>query len=71
MELEERYSELQEIITRLDNLIDEITDKEYIEDLREIKWRAEEELEEIEPKLQEEYDREEKQQLRDYWNSVL
>ena len=71
MDLQDRYDELDNIISTLNYLIDDITDKDYIEDLRQIKYRAEDERDEIEPKLQEEYDKEEKRQLKEYINSVL
>ena len=61
MDLQERYDELDEIICSINLLIDAITDKYYIEDLNEIKYRAQEELEEVQEKLQEENEREEKE----------
>lgn len=71
MDLQERYDELDNIISSLNILLDDIYDNEYIEDLREIKYRAEEELEEIEPLLQAEQDREYNERMNEYYNSVL
>lgn len=51
MSLQDRYDELTEIIDTLDSLIDSITDKDYIEQLRETKYQAENERDEIEPDL--------------------
>lgn len=66
MDLQDRYDELDNIITTLDSLIDEITDRDYIEQLREIKWQAESELEEVSKDLREEYDREEQEMEYEY-----
>lgn len=71
MDLQERYDELDNIISSLNILLDDIYDNEYIEDLREIKYRAEEELEEIEPLLQAEQDREYNERMNEYYNNVL
>jgi ElaB/YqjD/DUF883 family membrane-anchored ribosome-binding protein len=70
MDLQDKYDELDNIITTLDSLIDEITDRDYIDQLREIKWQAENELEEVSKDLREEYDREERQMNYDYERSV-
>jgi hypothetical protein len=50
-------------------LIDDIDGMDYIEQLQEIMYQAQNEKEEIEIQLQELYDREEKEQQREYWNS--
>lgn len=71
MELQDKYDELDNIISTLRILIDDLTDKEYIEQLQLIQYQAQDELDEIEPILQEEYDREEKQQMQEYIKSVL
>ena len=65
-DLQERYDELENIIDTLDNLIDEITDEDFIEQLRETKYQAENEKEEIEPRLQKLRDEEERQQNLEY-----
>ena len=69
MDLQDRYDELDNIITTLDSLIDEITDRDYIDQLREIKWQAENELEEVSKDLREEYDREEQEMEYQYERS--
>lgn len=71
MDYQDRYDELDNIINSIDMLIDEITDKDYIDRLNEIKFDAENELEEISEKLEEEQRREEKQQERDYWKEAI
>lgn len=68
-ELQDRYDELDVIDIELHSLIRRITDKEYIEIFEELIFKAQEEKKEIEPRLQEMYDREEREQERIYWNS--
>ena len=69
MDLQERYDELDTIIRRLDNLIDDITDRDYIAQLQETKYQAEDELKEVQALLQEQYDREEREQENQYWST--
>ena len=71
MDLQDRYNELDEIVMRLDSLIDEITDKDYIEMLQDIMYRAKEELNELEPKLAEQYESEERELEREYWREAI
>lgn len=71
MELEDKYDDLETIISTLEYLIDDIEDEEYIAELREIKWKAEDELKELEPLLEAQHEKEERQQISDYWKSVL
>lgn len=66
MDLQDRYDELDNIITTLDSLIDDISDRDYIDQLREVKWQAENELEEVSKDLREEYDREEREMEYQY-----
>lgn len=54
MDLQERFDELDNIVRTLDNLINDIKDKEYIDMLSEIKFEVEDELQEVENKLSEE-----------------
>lgn len=61
MDYQQRYDELDEIVSSINLLIDEIDDQNYIDDLNEIKYRAQDELGEVQEKLQEEYEREEKE----------
>lgn len=71
MNLQKRYDELDEIICRIGMLIDDITDENYISELEEIKFKAEREMEEIEPKLIEQRDREEREMELVYERSVV
>ncbi len=71
MDLQERYDELDLIISTLDILIDGINDKDYKEQLELIKFDAQDELDRIEPILQEEWDKESNRQLQEYINSVI
>ena len=71
MNLQERYDELDNIVSSIDVLVDEISDKNYIDMLNEIKFEAQNELEEVEERLQEEYDKEEKQMNYEYERSKL
>ena len=71
MDLQERYDELDNIVSSIDILVDDITDKNYIDMLNEIKFNAQNELEEVEEKLQEEYNKEEKQMNYEFERSRL
>lgn len=71
MDYQGRFDELNNIINSIDILIDEISDRDYIERLNEIKIDAENELEEVAEKLEEEQRREEMQQERDYWKEAI
>ena len=71
MDLQEKYDELDNIITTLDSLIEDITDQNYIDQLRETLYQAQDEIEEIEPLLQEQYDREERELEYEYERSVI
>lgn len=71
MNLQETYDELDTIISELDYLINEISDKNYKEQLELIKYEAEDELEEIEPQLIEEQNKEEKWQELEYERSAV
>lgn len=71
IDLQERYDELDNIVSSIDILVDDISDKEYIDMLNEIKFNAQNEKEEIEGKLQEEYEKEERQMNYEYERSKL
>ena len=71
MDLEDRYNELDDIVSTIDTLINNLTGcKEYIEELQDTMYRAKEELDELEPKLAEQYEREEKELENEYIRSV-
>lgn len=61
MELQDRYDELDNIILGIDDIVENIKDKYYIDMLNELKYEAQIEQEEIEERLQKEYKKEEYQ----------
>ena len=67
MNYQDRYDELDNIVRTLDNLVDDITDKNYIDMLNEIKYEAQNELEEVEEKLYRQ-EEEEQEELEDEFN---
>ncbi len=69
--LQDKYDELNTMITSLKALIDEITDKYYIEQLEETINQATEELERIEEKLKAEQEREYQEMNYQYEGSVI
>ena len=71
MNTQDRYDELDNIVRILDILVDDINDKYYIDWINDIKYEAENELQEVTEKLEEEQRREEMQQERDYWKEVI
>ena len=52
MELQDRYDELDNLISSLNSLMDELTDKNYIEQLELIKFEAQNEFEDVSEQLQ-------------------
>lgn len=66
MDYQEKYDELDNVISSIDILVDEIRDKYYIDMLNEIKFEAQIEREEVAERLQEEYDRQEKEMNYEY-----
>lgn len=71
MELQQKYDELDDIIDTLDRLIDRIEDRNYIEQLEETKYEAQEEFTDVAERLQEERDIEERQQEKEYWEEAI
>lgn len=69
--LQDKYDELNTMITGLKALIDEITDKYYIEQLEETISQATEELERIEEKLKAEQEQEYQEMNYQYERSVI
>ena len=69
MDLQREYDELDEIVSSINLLIDEIDDQDYIDDLNEIKYRAQDELEEVQEKILEENEREEREMNRQFERS--
>lgn len=69
MSLQDRFDELDSIVMTLDVLLQDVRDKEYYDDLMQIKIKAESEKDELEEQLIKEQEAEEKEQLREYWSS--
>ncbi len=69
--MQETYDELDNIVRTLDNLIEEITNEDYIAQLQETKYQAEEELNKIREKLEEEQEENERQDIYEYQRSVV
>lgn len=71
MEKEDRYYELENIVSTINVLITEILDKDYIEQLEFIKFQAENEMEEIETELIEEQEKEAREMNYLYERSAI
>ena len=71
MDYQDRYDELDNIVRTLDILADDIRDKYYIDLINDIKFEAENELQEVSEKLEKEQRREEMQQEYEYERSVI
>lgn len=71
MDYQDRYDELDNIVRTLDILVDDINDKYYIDLINDIKYEAENELEEVSEKLEEEQKREERQMNYEYERSAV
>ena len=71
MDLQDMYDEYDDIVRTLDELIGRISDKDYIDQLQETLYQAQNRLEEIEPRLQEQYANEEQELQAEYIRSVL
>ena len=69
-ELQDRYDELDNIISTLENLIEDTKYyQEFKEDFEFTLYNVKKELEQIQQELQKKYDEEEKAQNREYWAS--
>lgn len=71
MELQDRYDELNNLISSLNSLMDELTDKNYIEQLELIKYEAQNEFEEVSEQLSAEQEREYAEINYQYERSVI
>ena len=71
MDIQDRYDELDNIVRTLDMLVEDLNDKYYIDWINDIKFEAENELEEVSERLEEEQKREERQQEYLYESSVI
>lgn len=71
MDLQDKYDELDNLISALNVLIDDLTDRNYIDQLQLIKFEAQNELDEVSEQLDELREQEEKEQEREYWEAVI
>lgn len=71
MNLQDKYDELDNIISSIDILVDEISDKDYIDRLNEIKFDAQNEIEKVEEELEKERTEEENQQEKEYLEEAI
>lgn len=71
MELQDRYDELNNLISSLNSLINELTDKNYIEQLELLKFEAQNEFEEVSEQLSAEQEREYAEMNYQYERSVI
>ena len=70
-DLRDRYDELDNIISSIQNLIEEIKDRDYIERLEIIKFEAQDELNEIIPRIEQLEEEEEEEMNREYERSKI
>lgn len=61
MNYQDRYDELENIVNTLEMLVDEITDKYYIDMLNQLRFEAQDELEEVSERLYEEENSEQRE----------
>lgn len=71
MDLQDRYDELDNLISSLNSLMDELTDKNYIEQLELIKLEAQNEFEKVSEQLSAEQEREYVEMNYQYERSVI
>lgn len=71
MELQDRYDELDNLISSLNSLMDELIDKNYIEQLELIKYEAQNEFEDVSEQLSAEQEREYAEINYQYERSVI
>ena len=71
MELQDRYVELDNLISSVNSLINELTDKNYIEQLELIKYEAQNEFEDVSEQLSAEQEREYAEINYQYERSVI
>lgn len=71
MELQDRYDELDNLVSSLNSLMDELTDKNYIEQLELVKFEAQNEFEEVSKQLSAEQEKEYAEMNYQYERSVI
>lgn len=69
MDYQDLYDDLETLEFGLESLIDNISNKDYKEQLQFILYDVKNDEEEILPKLREQQDKEEQEQERQYWKS--
>lgn len=68
---QEKYDDLDNLISGIDSLASETKIEKYIEELKYLKFEAQKDQEEVEEKLQEEYDQEERERNEEFERSRL
>lgn len=71
MDKRDRYDEIDNLITTLDILIGETESEDIIDDLKDIKYKYYDERDELETKIIEEENAEEREREREWYNSRL
>lgn len=71
MDLQDKYDELDNLISTLNVLIDDLTDRNYIDQLELIKFEAQNEFDEVAEQLKEQQKQENKELEREYWEAVI
>lgn len=71
MDIEDRYYELDNLISSLNIIIDETKSKDIVEDLQYMKYKYEDEKDNLENILAERQEKEERQVNYEYERSVL
>lgn len=71
MDLQDRYDELDNIISSIRILKSEITDKDYIEQLELIQFQAQNEQEEVGEQLDKMLEAETRELEREYWMEAI
>lgn len=71
MDFQKKYDELDNIVITLDELINETTDEYFIDMLNELKFEAQNQLEEVEAEISNEEEKELFRQNREFEESRL
>lgn len=70
-EIKDKYYTLEDTVNRLDSIIDDISNMQYAEELNEIKYEMQNEMEELQKRIQEQEEKEARAEEQEYENSVL
>lgn len=75
MDVQERYDTLYEIVKKIDDLLYDIPEhiifSDYRDALKEMKYDAQDEMEEIKPELIKYQEQEYRQRDREYWRDAI